>query len=278
MDANTFMSSYPRPSAALMQPTFMPWQGYFYLISSVDTFVLLDDFQFCRSSWHQRNRLFNNADTPGWYSVPVERHSGMPNINEVTINDRTPWREKMLQTIKQNYKKAEHFNEIFSHVESWITNKAPSLAAFNELIIRGCCDLLDIKTKIILSSSLSSEGKKSARVVDILHKVGAVFYLAAQGSYEYMNEEREIFASSGLELAFYQYNANIHKQYGAKKFHSHLSILDAFFNIGAARTGVLLEAGRRPALSWSEMQDRFAAVGEPGGESGLSHEENPELS
>lgn len=274
MDNNTAMPSYPSPSAALMQPTFMPWQGYFYLISSVDIFVLLDDFQFCRSTWHQRNRLFSNADTPGWYSVPVERHSGMPNINEVTINDRTPWREKMLQTIKQNYKKAEYFNEVFPHIEHWFNSRTPNLAVFNELIIRGCCDLLGIKTKIILSSSLGSEGKKSARVVDILQKIGAVFYLAAQGSYEYMNEEKEIFESSGLELAFYQFNANTHKQYGAKSFHSHLSILDALLNIGGAQTRALLAAGGCPALSWSEMQVRFSETGK----FGLSHEENPELS
>lgn len=274
MDNATAAPSYPHPSAALMQPTFMPWQGYFYLISSVDIFVLLDDFQFCRSTWHQRNRLFSNADTPGWYSIPVERHSGMPNINQVAINDSTPWREKMLRTVKQNYSKTEYFNEVFPRMDTWFNRKAPSLAAFNESIIRGCCELLDIRTKIILSSSLGSEGKKSARVVDILKKVGAVFYLAAPGSYEYMDEEKEIFDSSGLEFAFYQYSANAHKQHGAKNFHSHLSILDALLNLGGAGTRKLLDSGARPALSWAEMRARRAKAGH----FDVTHEENPELS
>ena len=40
-----------------MQPTFMPWIGYFSMMKKVDKFVLLDDVQFDRRSWQQRNRI-----------------------------------------------------------------------------------------------------------------------------------------------------------------------------------------------------------------------------
>ena len=43
---------------AMMQPTFLPWLGYFQLIHKSDLFVFLDDFQFSVQSYHQRNKLF----------------------------------------------------------------------------------------------------------------------------------------------------------------------------------------------------------------------------
>ena len=47
-----------RPSRlAIMQPTFLPWMGYFGLIEQVDLFLLLDTVQFSKQSWQQRNSI-----------------------------------------------------------------------------------------------------------------------------------------------------------------------------------------------------------------------------
>ncbi|WP_370302900.1 WbqC family protein, partial [Rheinheimera baltica] len=50
---------------AIMQPTFLPWSGYFNLMASVDVFVFLDDAQFQKGSWHNRNRIPLNGK-PHW--------------------------------------------------------------------------------------------------------------------------------------------------------------------------------------------------------------------
>ena len=42
---------------SIMQPTYLPWIGYFDLIAKADIFVFLDDVQFSRRSWQQRNRV-----------------------------------------------------------------------------------------------------------------------------------------------------------------------------------------------------------------------------
>ena len=42
---------------AIMQPTYMPWIGYFDLIDQVDKFVFLDDVKLVKQSWHVRNRI-----------------------------------------------------------------------------------------------------------------------------------------------------------------------------------------------------------------------------
>ena len=46
--------------AAIMQPTYLPWAGYFNLINQVDIFFFLDDAQFAKQSWHNRNRILRN--------------------------------------------------------------------------------------------------------------------------------------------------------------------------------------------------------------------------
>ena len=43
--------------AAIMQPTYLPRCGYFGLIDIVDIFVIYDDVQFEKRSWHQRNNI-----------------------------------------------------------------------------------------------------------------------------------------------------------------------------------------------------------------------------
>ena len=48
----------PRPKrVAIVQSNYIPWKGYFDLIALVDEFVLLDDAQFTRRDWRNRNRI-----------------------------------------------------------------------------------------------------------------------------------------------------------------------------------------------------------------------------
>src|SRR5262249_46450489 len=42
---------------AIMQPTYMPWAGYLSLMDAVDLFVYLDDAQYERATWQNRNRV-----------------------------------------------------------------------------------------------------------------------------------------------------------------------------------------------------------------------------
>ena len=45
-----------RKIIAIMQPTYMPWMGYFSMIDRVDEFVFLDMVQLVGRSWQVRNK------------------------------------------------------------------------------------------------------------------------------------------------------------------------------------------------------------------------------
>ena len=102
-----------------MQPTYLPWIGYFALIDLVDVFVFLDDVQLVKQSWQTRNRIKRQDGEDLILSVPISRALGIHErmIKDVEINDGTPWVNKHLRSFEQYYRKAPHFAEAMALYE-----------------------------------------------------------------------------------------------------------------------------------------------------------------
>ena len=91
--------------AAISQPSFIPYGGYFSLISNVDRFILLDDVQFDKRSWQQRNYI-NISGEPKLLTIPVISKGKLnQKINEVQIDYENLDLYKIFKTIELNYKK-----------------------------------------------------------------------------------------------------------------------------------------------------------------------------
>ena len=92
-------------SAAIMQPTYLPWCGYMALIESVDEFVLLDTVQFAKRSWQQRNQI-KTRNGPLWLTVPVVS-KGLRNqkICDVKIDTERDFPQRHIRTIELNLSK-----------------------------------------------------------------------------------------------------------------------------------------------------------------------------
>ena len=71
---------------AIMQPTYLPWCGYFGLLDYVDQFVFLDNVQYSHRSWQQRNRI-KGPSGEILLTVPVVSSSKRGNVNNVLINE-----------------------------------------------------------------------------------------------------------------------------------------------------------------------------------------------
>ena len=61
----------------------------------------------------------------------------------------------------------------------------------------------DLKTKLIKSSSLSPQFKKSNLILELCQKVGASVYLSGPFGRDYLDED--LFSSAGIEMIFQQY-------------------------------------------------------------------------
>ena len=61
----------------ITQPTYLPWSGYFDLIDRSEVLVFLDDVQFHRRSWQQKNRIILNNEYKD-LTIPIKKRSQAP--------------------------------------------------------------------------------------------------------------------------------------------------------------------------------------------------------
>src|SRR3989338_4487567 len=116
---------------AIMQPTYLPWLGYFELIDSCDLFIFLDDVQFVRKSWQQRNKIKTPAGEL-LLTVPVLTKGKLEQqIKDVGINNDLPWRTKHLGSIKNNYQRAPFYKKYIGFIEDLYFREYTGLLTLN---------------------------------------------------------------------------------------------------------------------------------------------------
>jgi hypothetical protein len=123
-------------TAAIMQPTYLPYLGYFHLIAEADVFVFLDDVQFARRSWQQRNRILGH-DGEVMLSVPVQKTDREAEIREIEIADAEPWRDKHLASVRHAYARRPHFADGMAFLEAEFGRSTTRLCDLNCGIIEG---------------------------------------------------------------------------------------------------------------------------------------------
>ena len=98
-----------RKRVAIVQSNYIPWRGYFDLIASVDEFIVLDDVQYTRRDWRNRNRI-KTPQGPQWLTIPV-RVSGRYTqlICETEVEDDS-WAERHWEIVRLNYRDAAGFD------------------------------------------------------------------------------------------------------------------------------------------------------------------------
>lgn len=225
-----------------MQPTYIPWMGYFALIDCSDKFVIYDDVQFDTRSWQQRNRI-KTSQGIHMLTIPVSKSASRSRlIYDIIINEDEKWRKKHLKSIEHSYSSSAHFSSFFPVLESCYLNDTNSLSEFNSHIIKELCAYLGIEQKIVFSSSFGCEGTKVEKLINIVKHLGADEYLSPMGSFEYI-DENNLFEKEKISLHYQNFRHPRYNQLHGE-FISHMSIIDLLFNEGKnslqiLRSGVL---------------------------------------
>lgn len=232
---------------AIMQPTYLPWVGYFDLMDRVDAFVLLDNVQFEKQSWQQRNRI-RTAKELEWLSLPIlnSGHSG-----QLIVETRTSGLQfvaKHLKTIAMNYGRSAFFKDEFPVFEQRFKGAAASggLADLNIGLIRWLAERLGIATPLHISSQMPCNGKRSELLVDICRHLGAGEYLSPVGSAEYLREDRHLFDTATIQVRLHGYEHPVYRQV-YPPFMPFATALDLLFNEGP-RALEILRSGRRDSI------------------------------
>ena len=120
---------------AIMQPTYLPWIGYFVLINSVDNFVFYDDAQYSKGSWHNRNKIIFNNEIK-WLTVPVLKPKLKQSINSIIIDFSKKWQKKQLSLITHSYKHCNFFKDLKIILDFLKEEKNKNLSELNICLIK----------------------------------------------------------------------------------------------------------------------------------------------
>ena len=219
---------------AIMQPTYLPWVGYFNLISQVDIFVFLDDVQFERQSWQSRNRIILEGKEH-WLSVPVHHKSHIQRLDTVQIDFSRRWQRKHILGLEQAYRKTLFLDQLEVIIKIIQNAGGMTLVELNAAIIQAIAHVLNLETRFIRASSLNLGGRRSQHLLNICEALDCQEYLSPIGSQAYLTEDG-IFQKSAIQLSFQDYIPQPYPQVKSPIFKSHLSILDLIANIGIQKT------------------------------------------
>ena len=207
--------------AAIMQPYFFPYIGYFQLIHAVDKFVIYDDVTYIKQGWINRNRILER-DKAGYFTLFTQGASSNKLINEVSVGHNA---KKLIKTLEHNYKKAPFFKTTMSLVESLLRNEEKNLVLFLTHSLKGICEYLMIDTQIMLSSQIKIDVslKKEQRLIDICKTLGCNVYINAIGGQSLYRPDD--FSKAGIRLSFLKPDQFSYRQFD-NEFVPWLSILD----------------------------------------------------
>lgn len=230
---------------SIHQPDYIPYLGYFYKIYQSEVFVFLDDVQFSNDNMHHWNRI-KTPQGEHKLKIPVAYSFG-DKINEVNTKDVLKWKEKHLKTIEMNYRKAQHFKEIFSQYEEIVLKEYLNLAEMNIAINQFLCYGLGLNPKFIRSSELVIDSAKENRVIDICVALGGTTYISGNGAKAYQVDEH--YESKGIRLQYTDYYPFEYKQLWGK-FIPNLSVLDYIFNCGFKNPFVEEKLNEKDINNW----------------------------
>lgn len=219
----------------------MPWLGYFDKIRSADVFIILDNVQFKKNEWQNRNRIRTSQGWQ-WITVPVLHDFGQ-RINAIAVNNKEPWRKNHLRALELNYRKAPYFDQYYPRFEALMGREYEKLVDVNVDSVRLLMELLGIKTKVVLASEYEAAEHTTLRLVDLCRHFEAKKYLSGEGGEKYL--EMDQFAAAGIEVTIQKYQHPAYSQLWTNKdggdFISHLSAVDLLFNAGPKSLAVLSE-------------------------------------
>ena len=227
-----------------LQPSYLPWIGYFEQIHKSDVFVLLDELQYQKYSWRHRNKIKSNNGW-AWLIVPVTGDvMGQP-IRDIRIDNSRNWRKKHWQTLRHVYGKTPWFPKYKTGLETIYQKEWERLSDLNIAITRELCRLLGIDTKLVVSSELELEskfqhalpdGNATDRIVFYCKELGADVLYEGYAGQDYIDESK--FRAESIRVEYQEYDHPVYPQ-SDDTFISHLSVVDLLFSQGEKSLEIL---------------------------------------
>lgn len=228
MKKNTILTAH--------QSAYMPWIGLFHKILLADIYIYLDNVQFEKNSYSNRNKIKTSRGAH-WLTVPIKLKGHLTKkIKDIEIDNSKDWRKDHWKAIFFSYRKAKYFAKYADFFADTYKKDWPYLSSLNEYILKWFLNELGIKTKFYKSSDIKVEGNKSDLILAFCEKFDANLYIFGSLGRNYA--DKRIFAEKNIAIYFQDYTHPSYPQlHGA--FESNLGACDLLFNCGSRSLQVL---------------------------------------
>lgn len=212
-----------------VQPSYLAWIPLFERMKMSDVFVHLDDVEYSKNSFHNRNRI-KTQNGPLTLTVPAlyTGHS-KENLNQIKIDYSKPWQKKHWKSIEFAYGKAPFFKEVGPPIMDLLLSSWDTLADLNISIIEFFKKYLGIQTPTHRSSQLKVEGIANQKLVSLCKEFKADHFIVKPDTEEY--HPKDFFASHGIAFTYFAPPQRAYVQLHGP-FIPHLSALDYAMNCG----------------------------------------------
>jgi hypothetical protein len=226
---------------AAMQPYVFPYIGYFQLISVADIFVFLDNVNYIKGGWINRNQIVLNQQ-PHFFTIPCEKISQHKKINQIVPAFTEKEQQRFLKTIEQAYRKAPFFEQIYSELLTWARKSHTSIAEMAADSVLWSCAYLGINRTFEMGSLLQGDGifkDPTSRMLNLCEVCKSTLYVnMAGGAHLYDPHE---FQKNSIQLQFIQPELKPYSKAPNSTYYPGMSILDAMMYLTKQQVLDLIE-------------------------------------
>ena len=220
-------------NVVILQPSYIPWRGYFDQIARADLFIFYDDVKYDKNGWRNRNRI-KTPHGARWLTIPVHTagvESQHTPICEIKTDASRAWTASHLTSIRQSYAPAPYFAPTFALLQQMYAEQPALLSDFTIPTTIALARALGIhRTRFLRSSELVGiQGSKTRRLIEILTRVGATRYFSGPSARDYIEED--LFHEAGIALEYMTYAYPAYPQL-YPPYDPQVSILDLMFMTG----------------------------------------------
>lgn len=213
------------------QSNYIPWKGYFDALFLADEFILLDDVQYTRRDWRNRNKIKVPNGTQ-WLTLPVEVKGKFDQrICDTKISDPA-WSVDHWKTLQNFYARARHFPTYAPQIEALYRTAAdePYLSRVNRIFLEGISGLLGFSPKISWSTDYELSAGKNERILSLCRQAQATDYYSGPAAKSYLDET--LFRDQGIQVHYFDYSGYPEYTQLHPPFTHEVTVLDLLFNEG----------------------------------------------
>lgn len=230
----------------ISQSMYFPWVGLLEQIRLAEVFVHYDDVQLTRG-FYNRIQVKTQYGTK-WLTVPLRDHHRGKNIDETLVDERTDWRSRHRDILRQAYFNSPFRDDMLELVDGVFNQKIVTLSDISRSSMLALANYFNLREhcQFVDSKVLAISGKSSQRLHDLVRTLGGDIYITGHGARNYL--DHELFESSGITVQYMEYQRTEYQQLNGA-FTPYVTGLDLVANCG--REGVHVIQSK--AIEWRQF-------------------------